>query len=210
MDEDGPPLAGARVVINGVVGPFEVRVTTVSTDGQGRYEADFDALRNGYRGVVGLTDIATFAYAHDDSGEYEEDLRFFTSSTSTVVGDFRLHRRVRLGAGESSTVTYRPDDGVCNGDASVGFNDLCRYVRIAIPADGTLTVSATPSNGGTVPDLLVIGDPISESNACPCGAGTVSYPVKAGTESLVAITIRRGFQDHRSYAVTTVFRADNQ
>ena len=83
-------------------------------------------------------------------------------------------------------------------------------MRIAVPADGTLTVSATPSNGAPIPYLLVIEDPISGSNACPCGSGTVTYPVKAGTESLIAINIRRGFSDNRSYTVTTTFRADDK
>ena len=92
-----------------------------------------------------------------------------------------------------------------------GYEDICRYVRIIVPADGTLTVSALPSNAAaTTAYLLVIEDPISNSNACPCGRETVSYPVRAGSESLVAITIPRASSQPRSYAVTTSFRADNK
>ena len=117
-DEDGRPLAGAEVGINGVIGVLLVRVTYTSTDAEGRYEVDFNAIRNGYRGVVGLTDIVALGYARVGSGEHEKDLRFFTSSTSTVRGDFRLDRRVRLAPDDSSTVTFRPDDSVCDGDAA--------------------------------------------------------------------------------------------
>ena len=57
-DEDGLPLAGAAVVINYIVDEhFRVRWTETSTDAQGRYEMDFEAMRNGYYRIIGLTDV---------------------------------------------------------------------------------------------------------------------------------------------------------
>jgi hypothetical protein len=215
-DEDGQPLPNAAVVINrydvrldGRPG-YAVRWTETRTDGQGRYEMDFEALRNGYHSSW-LQNVVAFGYAHVDTDGHEKDLQFFASSTSTVVGDFRLERRLRLAADGTATVTFRSDESICDGDASLNYEDLCRYVRITVPADGTLTVSASPSSGGaTSPYLLVIEDPISGANACPCGRGTVSYPVRAGSESLVAINIPRASSQPRSYAVTTSFRAANK
>jgi hypothetical protein len=215
-DEDGQPLPNAAVVINrydgrrdGLPG-YAVRWTETRTDAQGRYQMDFEALRNGYHSSW-LTDIVAFGYAHVETGGHEKDLQFFASPTSSVVGDFRLDRRLRLAVDGSATVTFRPDDSICDGDASLNYEDLCRYVRIAVPSDGTLTVSALPSNGAaTAPYLLVIDDPISESNSCPCGRGTVTYPVRAGSESLVAINIPRASSQTRSYVVTTSFRPENK
>jgi len=137
-DEDGHPLPNAAVVINrydrrldGMPG-YAVRWTETRTDAQGRYEMDFEALRNGYH-ASWLTNIVAFGYAHVEAGGHEKDLQFFASPTSTVVGNFRLDRSLRLAADGSATVTFRPDDSICDGDASLGYEDICRYVRIIVP-----------------------------------------------------------------------------
>jgi hypothetical protein len=209
-NEDGQPLLNAEVVINRITALGDgkpdftaVTWTETRTDAQGRYEMDIEAARNAYH-AFWLTDIVAFGYAHTDTGEYANDTQFFTSATSTVVRNFRLNRFVQLAAGDSATVTFRPDDGVCA--ESDFLRTLCRHVRISVPTDGTLTVSAAPLNGVTAPAFFIVVDDPLTGGACPCGPGSVTYPVLAGTVSLVAIGIPPVFSQPQSYAVTTVFR----
>lgn len=209
-DEDGRPLSNALVVINRYTLIRDGKAVTpvtwseTRTDDQGRYQMDIEAVRDAFH-KRWLSNIVGFGFARVDTREYSDDFQFLTSATSTVVRNFRLNRFVQLAAGDSATVTFRPDDCVCRDD----FQDtLCRYLRITAPVDGTLTVNVAPLNGAATAFVSVlddIGDP-----ACPCASTTVSYPMRAGETSLLAISIPPAFPQTRSYAVTTVFRPNTK
>jgi len=212
-DEGGQRLSNVEVLVNhydhlgddGKPG-YPVKVTRARTDGSGQYEMDIQAVPFRIQRPW-LQNIIGDGFARIDTREYPDDFQFVTASTSIVIKNFRLNRFVTLAAGESATTTFLPDDGVC---AWSDFqNTLCRYMRVTVPGDGTLTVSAAPLQGVTVPVSFVVleGD---DQNPWQGGSGTMNYPVKAGVEFLVAMQVPPGFSQARSYAITTSFRADGK
>jgi hypothetical protein len=208
-DEDDRPLSNALVVINRYTLIKDGKAVTpvtwseTRTDAQGRYQMDIEAVRDAFH-KPWLSNIVGFGFARVDTREYPDDFQFLTSATSTVVRNFRLNRFVQLAADDSATVTFRPDDSVCRDDFQA---TLCRTLRITVPADGTLTVNVAPLHGAATAYVSVLAD---TDVACPCASATVSYPMKAGEVSLVAISIPPGFLQTRSYAVTTVFRSNTK
>jgi len=204
-DEDGQVLPNIQVVINHyehLEGGYPVTVTRVRTDGTGRYELDIKAVPGSYA-KKWIPNIIAWGYAHIDSGEFPNDFQFIGSSTPDIVKNFRLNRFIDLAPGDSATVTFLPDDGVCTW--SDFLDTLCRYMRVTVPGEGILTVNAVPLPGVTTPVTFVV---LETDDLLPWhgGAGTMNYPVKTGVEFQIAMTMPPGFSQARSYAVTTSFR----
>jgi len=214
-NEDGQPQPNAQVVINRINAVRDGKLdrsapviwTETRTDAQGRYEMDIEAVRDPFH-KPWLSSIVAWGYARVDSGVFpDEDFQYLTSTTSTVVRNFRLNRFVTVAAGASTTVTFLPDDSVC---AWSDFqNTLCRYLRVTVPEDGTLTVSATPLHGVTTPVSFVVleGEDLLIWQG---GSGTMNYPVKAGAQILIALNMPPGFSQARSYEITTSLHAGSQ
>jgi hypothetical protein len=142
-------------------------------------------------------------------GRYlENDVQFLTSSTSTVVRNFQIDRYVDIAAGDSATVTFRPDASLCV-EWILSYGPLCRYVGVAVPADGTLTVSAMPLSPAAAEVFLGLLNALDEPFPLEpgfTGRTTVSYPVRAGTVQAVMLQIPSGFLTPQLYRVTTGLR----
>jgi len=189
--EDGQPLAGADVIINsrnpGSSGSVPVTVTRVLTDGLGQYHMTID------QSILGP------GYAHVSSGDYENDLQMVVASGSAAVRNFRMNRAVRVAVGEPVTVTFRGDDNLCNADESNAFELRCRYVHLAVPADGKLTVIATPVDSAMTSALLLGVD----GDLWPSGMTSISTPVKRGDVFKGALRIPLTVSRLPSYVVSS-------
>jgi hypothetical protein len=175
-DGEGRAVAAATVSLQLIMGP---RLSTV-TDSRGFYEFSFETRRNinGYVGGVTAT-----------REDYESDTRGLgIPSTREVVTNLRLHRVRRVASGESVTLTILPDDPGC-GDEWV-----CRRVRIATPASGTLTLSLSSDGpkGRTGLQVLVPSD----YSSTQCCSPEVSVPVVAGQEVVAVVLAATGTGMH--------------
>lgn len=212
-NEEGQPIPDNLVVLNHFE-HFDDRgqpmslatITKVRTDGAGRYAVDIAAIPDLFRRPW-LPQIIGDGYAKADTAEYSNDFQFVTSTGSTVVRNFRLNRILNPGVGDSASVTFLPDDGVCTWDDS--YTTLCRYMRVTVPGEGILTVSAVPLSADTTPISFVV---LETDDRLPWhgGAGTMNYPVKTGVEFLIALNMRAGFSQARPYTLTTSFHADHK
>src|SRR5262249_35725781 len=127
-DGDSKPVAGATVTMRPWIFGQSSNPVSTSADGAGFYELDFDAMRD-VAGGVGNAVAEQSAYEHDN--------RYIVATRQEAVQNFYLCRIERISAGESLSLTVRPDDTFC------GLSDewRCRTVRITAPATGTLSVS---------------------------------------------------------------------
>ena len=159
-DDRGVPVANVEVRL--FPGALSAR-----TDASGAYTIGFTGTRGAW---VGLQ-IA--------DERYEWYTRTFRLTSSHFVEDFRLHEIKRVTAGGSIVLSLTPDNGRCSGWLYLP----CGLVRVAVLADGTLTVEAvpTPVTQG-LPAVLVCcvsGDEV--------GGNPVTLPVTAGTEVWVEV-----------------------
>lgn len=184
VSEDTPaPLANVVVYLNG-------RYHT-TTDGSGHYD------------LAGLLDAGAL-----DTGSnvlwtaidgYDEDMRYVRSSTQ----DFRLHTIRRFAVGTPVAVTVSPDDSLCaNGvqDPSFGEHDyVCRMLHTMVPTDGTLTVEAISSHGQHFPIVVQ-----SNTHGCCDLANPLSFPVRAGADTVIWIELPSSAKERESFVVRTV------
>jgi hypothetical protein len=201
-NEDGQPVANAHVAMNtcdkvsGASCVFPVQVTYATTDAEGRYAMDVQAARGIYQaGVIGL------AFASVSGGELADDLQFVTAPTSQAVRNFRLTRDINLEPGAKVTATFRPDTSLCAGDAQ---DVQCRFVRLNVPADGTVTFSAVPLDGTVGAALLY-----SDDDPIGSGFGTLTFSAKAGVYK-VNVAIPPVVSGSVSYSISATFQPKSQ
>lgn len=201
-NDDGQPVANAQVAMNtcdkvtGATCVLPVKVTYATTDAEGRYAMDVQAVRGLYQaGVIGL------AYASVGGDQLAHDLQFVTAPTAQVVKNFRLSQDINLEPGEKVTATFTPDASLC-GD--VVLNMVCRFVRLNVPADGTLTLSAVPLDGTAGAALFFSADdPIGS------GFGTLTFSAKAGVYN-VDVAIPPVVSGSPSYSISAAFQPKSQ
>jgi hypothetical protein len=101
-------------------------------------------------------------------------------TSSSLVENFRLRGIQLITAGDSLVLSIAPDDGECSNDA---FDGPCRIVRVAAPADGTMTVEVLSTQPGAAPPQVGVccvsgneryGDPVT----LPVTARTAYYEVQ--------------------------------
>jgi hypothetical protein len=195
-DADGRPVLGATVGIwvDYVVSP------SVQTDQLGAYSFSFTGVRgaNYYPDLdpPGLEDSVAFLVAEAPGfGWYS---RHVLGTAEQLVEHIRLQPVRRITAGEAVVVTMEPDATVCVLDGWPGRERQCGLLYVAVPADGTLTVGATPVDPG-------VAKPTLEVSGLRFGArgNPVSVPVSGESESRVSLQLPWGFSDSRSFIVTT-------
>jgi hypothetical protein len=208
-NEDGQPLAGAEVVVNtcdkvtATGCGLPVKVTRATTDAGGHYAMDFQAVRGVY-GAAFLTGVIGYGFASSGGDEFTDDAEWMATSTSEVTRNFRLARYLALGPGSKMTATFTPDTGRCSGEADMFMNSVCRYLRVNVPDDGTVTVTVIPLNGITTTPLVVLMD-----NPYGSGSGTFSFSAKAGLWP-VAIEIPPGLVGQQDYLVSVAFQPKSE
>ena len=169
------------------------------TDGAGAFSVDFAAIP----GDTAFVWVSKAGYAD------EGDVRYILLTTREVSHSFLLHAPTRLSAGQSTTVTVSPDDPVCfnNGmDEEWGplsSHWVCRAVRITVPADGVLTVSALANGTAQARVGLEIQSAGPTGNPWGCCTSTQSIQVSAGTEVAAFVLLGYGSPASQSFTLTT-------
>ena len=126
-------------------------------------------------------------------------MRHVLGTASQLVENVRLHRIMRINAGESLMLTVSPDDSVCVTDGWPGREQVCGIVRVLAARDGVLRVEATPTRAGSArPDLTVCGGNTGAPRANP-----TSLRVIAGTEYLVNVPVEWGLAENRDFSLET-------
>jgi hypothetical protein len=176
-------IAGAIVSINGRYRGM--------TDGSGNYS------------VTGLLDYPGNDFTYVSATNYASDYRYIRGTTQNV----RLYRIERIPAGEATMVTIAPDDTLCVNNVQdspdVGVpNYVCRGVRVVTPSDGTMTVEALSTQGGSHPPLEVEIDrnPVDWSQPF---RNPTSFAVTAGKEVVVNVEMLSGSTASQSFVLTT-------
>ena len=180
------PIAGAIVDVNG------------------RYRTTSDA--SGNYSLTGYLDIGDSSITYASAEGYEQSGRYIRGMLSQ---SFRLHRTERIAAGESWSVTVRPDDSLCNNnlqEPSFGLpvsGFICRTVRVMAHTEGVLTLEAVSTQDGTHPTLEVE----AFGGAGPCCSERLENPtsikVTAGTEVMVNVELSERATASQSFRLTT-------
>ena len=205
-NDAGQPVANAQVImntcdkLNGAKCVYPIKVTYATTDAEGRYAMDVLAARDVEYKPAWLSNVIGLAYLPAVGDEFADDLQFVTTQTSIAVRNLRLTRDINLEAGGTATATFAADAPVC-GDF---LNVQCRYVRIKVPADGTVTVSAVPLNGVTAAAWLYL-----EDDPYGYGMATFTFSAKAGLHR-VWVSLVPGFSGAPAYSISTTFQAKSQ
>src|SRR5262245_51174024 len=133
------PITGATVHING------------------RYRATTEA--SGNYSLTGRLDIGDSSIAWASADGYEPHTRYIRGNSAQ---SFRLRPIERIEAGQSWSVTVRPDDSLCSSDSYdpsfglPGSGFRCRTVRVIARSNGLLRVEAVSTQDGSHPPLEVI------------------------------------------------------
>ncbi len=158
------------------------------TDSAGRYQAEFEAMRDAVGGVGG-----SFA----EQPGYETHRRYLGPRASQdMTQNFHLYRIRRITPGDSVTLTVRPDEPMCGFDSEW----VCRTVRIVANKAGKLTLSLTSHDRQSETGLEVIeGSPFRPK----CCSQTVTMDVAVGAEVLANPLVRWETQVDHSFTLLT-------
>jgi hypothetical protein len=179
------PIAGAIVDING------------------RYRTASDAT--GTYNLTGYLDIGDSSVTYAFADGYEQSGRYVRGRTSQ---SFRLRRIERITAGDSWSVTVRPDDSLCSNNRQEpsfglpGSGFLCRTVRVAVLKDGVMSLEAVSAGGGARPTMEV-----EALGGLSCCMERLENPttitVRAGMEVVVNVEMPETTTTSQSFALTT-------
>jgi hypothetical protein len=202
-DDEGQPLVGARILLNYAFSAAALRPwTETTTDAQGRYEADFEARLGGYF-------RASTAQVSVVSDGHERDDRWFRPINNDPNQTVDLHPRVIrwIRVDEPVSVTVADDGAPCINNVrdmpNYSIHWVCRKVRLVVPADGILTVTAVPRHaGGVQPDLTMEGP--GELDCCFLG-NPLDMPVKAGMVVKISVEILEGVPS-QTFTLTATIR----
>jgi Carboxypeptidase regulatory-like domain len=180
------PIAAATVYING------------------RYHSTTNA--SGHYSLTGHLDIGASSIVWASADGFETHTRYIRG---TSAQSFRLRRVERIVAGQSWSVTVRPDDSLCFTDfydpsfGNPGSGFLCRTVRVVAQRDGVIRIEAVSTGDGSHPplDVTVLNNsgPWDQQNENPA-----SMNVRAGTELAVSVVgMPEDANTSQSFIVTT-------
>jgi hypothetical protein len=161
LDTSDTPVPGASLTFNTFRGPM-----TVMSDAAGSFDVTVDTW------ISGL-DVVMEKPGYERSGRW-----ISVGAAGEVVHDLRLHRIVRVAAGDSLRLSIRPDDPTCGFD----FEFLCRTVRITAASAGRLTAQVVPDRAGTQLGLALSSDFIPRLSTSP-----LSMEVTAFSETSVNV-----------------------
>jgi hypothetical protein len=185
-DDQGAPVGAATVTIRHWLGGM-ISAQSVVTDASGRYTIGFTADTAGTTGMT--AEIFALAYERYD--------RAIMPTSSTLVENFRLRGIQLITAGDSLVLSIAPDDA-----DSDWFAGPCRIVRVAVPADGTMTVEVLPTQPAAAPPPVQVCC-VSGNDR---GGNPVTLPVTAGTAYYeVQIGLSRGITTTQSVLLKTSF-----
>jgi hypothetical protein len=132
-DERGFPLANVQVTMRHYLG-VRTYAPSVQTDTSGAYHIEFTST------PYALGNDRAAARAEVEADGYEAYWRDVVATGSHLVENFPLRRRKQITAGDSIVLSLTNGNGSCLG----WLRAPCDRVRVAVPADGTVTVVATP------------------------------------------------------------------
>jgi hypothetical protein len=148
-----------------------------TTDGAGRYDVSFPG-----------NTTATVAAGHDG---YERTFQSaqVVPNVATITTNLRLHRIIRLTAGDSMAVNLR-------SDLTCGLEDewICKTLRVAAMADGRLTLAVT-ADEPLRPGIGVASVTWPSIPEYPCCGAEVQLSVRAGDEVVVDVMLPWTFQE---------------
>ena len=171
-DDQGVPIAGARVTMSHYLGGRSYR-PTVLTDASGHYAIAFTS--NPWTNTSGRG----AARAEIVAENYDWYWRNVLATGPQLVENFRLHHLKRIAAGDSIVVSVTPENGDCTGWQY----GPCGRLRVTVAADGNLTVEAVlTQESAALPQLEVCCLNGNEQYGNP-----VTLRVAAGTEMWVEI-----------------------
>ena len=179
------PISGAIVSINGR--------SETTTNSSGNYNLT---------GLLDAGDNVDYNHTWVSADNYADDYRYIRSTSHNV----RLHRIVRITAGDSTRVTVAPNDTVCVNNArdmpNLGIDYVCRSVRVVAPSAGIMTLEALSTTNGP-PPLLVVEN-FHDGQCCPARIeNPSSIPVTAGREVLVFVEMPSGSATSQSFTLIT-------
>jgi len=199
-DDEGGPVAGAKVTIILDVGEWYGPNPWVLTDASGRYKVNFMAIpgSNYYPGLDPPGTKEAVGFVMVEASGYDWHARYVLGTTEHLVENIRLRRIQRITAGESAELAVAPDDKVCASDAWPGRELICGTLRVVAPRNGTMTIEAVPGQAGSqLPGLEVWGGRTG-------GRGNpTSISVVAGTEYTVNVELPWGISASQSFGVKT-------
>jgi hypothetical protein len=199
-DDEGRPVAGAKVTIILDFGEWYGPNPWVLTDASGRYRVNFMAVpgSNHYPGLDPPGTKEAVGFVLVEASGYDWHSRYVLGTTEHLVENIRLRRIQRITAGESAVLAVAPDDKACGSDAWPGRGLICGTLRVVAPHDGTMTIEAVPGQAGSqLPTLEVWSDRTG-------GRGNpTSISVVAGTEYTVNVELPWGISASQSFVVKT-------
>ncbi len=200
-DDEGRPVAGAKVTIILDYSESYGAEPWVLTDQAGRYTVKFIGVPGSNRGPAGTEE--SMAFAQVEVSGYGRLARYLLGTTRDLVENFRVHLIKRITAGESALLTIAPDDGVCAIDTLPDRDFICATaLRVVAPRDGIMRVEAVPTQAGSaLPMLEVWGGQTGAPRTQP-GSPT-ALRVTAGTQYTVDVAVPWGINARQSFIVKT-------
>ena len=185
-DDEGTPVAGARVLIAG----SDWDLAEARTDSAGRYTMALHGVRPSmhYPGLdpPGTEDAVGFLRINASGFDWYS--RWILGSGQHLVENVRLRHPKRIKSGESERLAIRPDDTVCDPSVWPGRELICRYVHAVASRDGIMTVEASPTQTGWPRPNIEVFDDETGSRGNP-----TEIRITAGVEYTVWVAFPWGF-----------------
>jgi hypothetical protein len=193
-DDDGRPVAGARVTIRPFIFGQSPPPIVTTTDAAGFYRVEFEGMRDA---VGGLGTVLAEQPGHENHWRY-----LGPSFPQEIIRNFHLYRVKQIRPGEPVSVIVRPDDSAC------GLDDewVCRTVRIAAPQGGILKLTLVAHNPQDQTGLEVLERaPSGGFVQRRCCSAEASLHVSAGAEVIANILVWWSTTATHSFTLGTSF-----
>jgi hypothetical protein len=193
-DDDGRPVAGARVTVRPFAPGQAPPAIVATTDAAGSYRVEFEGMRDA---AGGLGTVLAEHPGHENYWRY-----LGPAFAAQTIQNVHLYRTSQIRPGERVPIIVRPDDSVC------GLDDewVCRTVRIAAPQTGTLTLTLVTHDPQDQTGLEVLERASSGGIVRrQCCSPEASLRVAAGTEVVANILVWWSTRVSHSFTLGTAF-----
>jgi len=210
-DDAGTPLAGALLYfsyLQSYAPGWTYSQMHVQTDGAGRFVADIPGLPGSMKGPPGTEDAMAFLDFASAGESYDSDSRYILAS---AMSDLRVHltRRREIASGDSMSVFVAPDNSICVNNTQDMHpwptEWVCATIHVMPSSDGQLTITATPTDGATLPGLEAEPEDWSTQyfSLYPT-TGTLTFPVTHGVPQRLMVEIPWGSSGANFMVKTTL------